>query len=98
MIQKMEGDANKNLELYATTGSKQYCDLVESIRQQMNVNSLKFNPLETLVKAIGLPKECICTHCFDGAATNSRTDDGRIQAPCRPHRFSGKTTLCRRRL
>ena len=68
MIQKMEGDANKNLELYATTGSKQYCDLVESIRQQMNVNSLKFNPLETLVKAIGLPKECICTHCFDGSS------------------------------
>ena len=68
MIQKMEGDANKNLELYATTGSKQYCDLVESIRQQMNVNSLKFNPLETLVKAIGLPKECICTHCLDGSS------------------------------
>lgn len=68
MILKLEGDANKNLPLYATTGSKQYCDLVESIRQQMNVNSLKFNPVETLVKAIGLPKECICTHCFDGSS------------------------------
>ncbi len=68
MIQQLEGDPHKNLEAYATTGSPQYCRMVESIRKQMNVSSLKFNSLETLVKAIGLPKACICTHCFDGSS------------------------------
>ena len=29
------------------------------------LSSLKFNSVETLVKTIGLPKESICTHCFD---------------------------------
>ena len=40
--------------------------LVEEIRRQLNLTTLKFNKLETLVKAIGLPKCKLCTHCFDG--------------------------------
>ena len=39
---------------------------VEEIRRQLNLTTLKFNKLETLVKAIGLPKCKLCTHCFDG--------------------------------
>ena len=68
IIKNIEGDAGKNLAAYATTGSPQYCKLVESIRKQLNVDSLKFNPLETLIESIGLPKECVCTHCFDGSS------------------------------
>ncbi|MCH5328533.1 MAG: amidophosphoribosyltransferase [Coprobacter sp.] len=67
-IQKLEGDHTKNLEAYATTHSPQYCRMVDSIRKELNITTLKFNPLETLVKSIGLPKECICTHCFDGTS------------------------------
>lgn len=69
MIKEFEGDPDKNLEKYATTGSPQYCRLVEAIRQKFGMTSLKFNTLETLVEAIGLPKCQICTHCFDGSST-----------------------------
>ena len=66
IIGQLEGDPNKNLEAYARTGSPEYNTLVEKIRERFGLTSLKFNPIETLVASIGLPKEKICTHCFDG--------------------------------
>lgn len=68
IIQNLEGDHNKNVAAYATTDSLQYKAMVERIRDQLGVTTLKFNPLETLVRAIGLPKSQICTHCFDGTS------------------------------
>ena len=68
-IKEMEGDPDKNLEKYSRTGSPEYCRLVEAIRAEFGMTSLKFNTLETLVEAIGLPKCSICTHCFDGSST-----------------------------
>lgn len=68
IIEKLEGDPNKNLDRYATTGTPEYERLVECIRERFGLSSLRFNPIETLVKSIGLPKCKICTHCFDGSS------------------------------
>ena len=68
VIKELEGDENKNLEKYATTGSPEYERMVEVIRERFGLSSLKFNTLETLVEAIGLPKCKLCTHCFDGSS------------------------------
>ena len=68
IIQDLEGDENKNLKAYATTGSSEYKRMVEEIRKRLGLTSLRFNTIETLVKAIGLPKEQVCTHCFDGSS------------------------------
>ena len=68
IIQELEGDENKDLEKYATTGSPQYERMVEEIRSRFDLTSLKFNTLEILVESIGLPKCKICTHCFDGSS------------------------------
>ncbi|MBO4402983.1 MAG: amidophosphoribosyltransferase, partial [Bacteroidales bacterium] len=68
VIEKLEGNEEKNLQAYTTTGSPQYKQMVNEIRKNLNITTLAFNPLETLVSAIGLPKEKICTHCFDGSS------------------------------
>jgi amidophosphoribosyltransferase len=68
VIGELEGDPNKNLERYATTDSPEYKAMVKKIADQFGLDSLKFNTLETLVEAIGLPKCKICTHCFDGSS------------------------------
>lgn len=68
IIAELEGDPDKNLDLYATTGTPQYEAMVEKIRERFGLTSLKFNPLETLVESIGLPKCKLCTHCFDGSS------------------------------
>ena len=69
-IEQLEGSHDKNLEEYATYGSPRYCKMVEAIRSNLKMNSLKFNSVDNVVKAIGLPKECICTHCFDGSGND----------------------------
>ena len=69
-IQDLEGTHDKNLSEYARHDSPCYCKMVEAIRSQLKMDSLKFNSVDNLVKAIGLPKECICTHCFDGTGDN----------------------------
>lgn len=71
IIEKFEGDANKDLDKYATTDSPQYKRMVEEIRRQLGLTSLKFNTIEQLIKAIGLPKCQVCTHCFDGSSKHT---------------------------
>lgn len=68
IIKDFEGDENKNLDKYATTDSPEYKRMVEEIRRRFGLTSLKFNTIETLIKAIGLPKCKVCTHCFDGSS------------------------------
>ncbi len=66
VIKDLEGDPNKNLEKYAQTDSPEYNRMVEILRENFGLTSLKFNTLENLIEAIGLPKCKVCTHCFDG--------------------------------
>ena len=68
IIQEFEGDHTKNLDKYATTDSPEYKRLVQTIADRFGLSSLKFNTLETLIEAIGLPKCKVCTHCFDGSS------------------------------
>lgn len=68
IIADFEGDMNKNVEAYTRTDSPEYNRMVAEIANRLHLDSLKFAKLETLVQAIGLPKERICTHCFDGSS------------------------------
>lgn len=68
IINDFEGDANSEelLQRYTKTDSPEYQRMVDEIAKRLGLSSLKFNKIETLVRSIGLPKEKICTHCFDG--------------------------------
>ncbi|NDV47333.1 amidophosphoribosyltransferase [Paludibacter sp. 221] len=68
IIKRIEGEDDKNLDLYKKTDSEQYNRLVDEIRKELNITTLKFNSLENLVEAIGLKKEELCTHCWDGTS------------------------------
>lgn len=75
LIKEFEGDENKNLDKYATTDSPEYLRMVAEIAKRLNLSSLKFNKLETLVESIGLPKCRICTHCFDGSSAYTLNEE-----------------------
>ena len=68
VIAELEGGEVRNIEAYRDESSKQYANLVETIRKTVGVDTLKFNSLDTVCKAIGLPKCNLCTHCFDGSS------------------------------
>lgn len=75
LIKEFEGDENKNLDKYAITDSPEYQRMVAEIAKRLNLSSLKFNKLETLVESIGLPKCRICTHCFDGSSAYTLNEE-----------------------
>lgn len=69
VIARLEKEGIKpDLAAYAKTNSEEYARMVEEIRKDLGLDSLKFAPIETVVRAIGLPKSQICTHCFDGSS------------------------------
>lgn len=67
-VEKMEGSCDKNIEKYCDHTTKEYAAMVEMMRKQLGVDTLKFNTLDNVVTAIGLPKCQLCTHCFDGSS------------------------------
>ena len=68
IIKDFEGDDKKNLDRYAQTGTPEYQRMVNEIARRLGLTSLKFAAIEDLIESIGLPKECVCTHCFDGSS------------------------------
>ena len=65
-ILHLEGDANANVGKYVRNDTPEHANMVEYIRKELNLGTLKFCTVEDVVNAIGLPKESICTYCFDG--------------------------------
>ena len=67
VIREREGDdvSEEVLADYANPDSKNYAEMLEEIRKQLNFTSLKFHRLDDLVASIGLPKEKLCTYCWD---------------------------------
>ena len=75
VIAELEGEeAAENAErvrAYTVTDSPEYKRMVECIADKFGLHSLKFTKLETLIRAIGLPRNRVCTHCFDGSSAHT---------------------------
>jgi len=66
-IKALGRDGPVDLEAYANPGSESYQAMVENIRERLGLTSLKYQRLDDLVSAIGLPDEKLCTYCWNGA-------------------------------
>ena len=68
-IHQLNGGGDcEDVSEYAKTGSGKNMEMIESIRKRLNLSTLKYQQPNDLVDAIGLPKEKLCTHCFDGSS------------------------------
>ncbi len=69
IIAELEGEEaalnDERVKAYAVTGSPEYQRMVDALTEHFGLHSLRFTSLENLVRAIGLPRNHICTHCFD---------------------------------
>lgn len=54
------------LEEYCNPDSPKYAYMVEQIREKLKFTTLQFHRLDDLIASIGLPKDCLCTYCWDG--------------------------------
>lgn len=66
-IRTIENCDHANLAPYAAGAGEKFEAMVRMIRDELALTSLQFQRLPDLVQAIGLPKERLCTYCWDGA-------------------------------
>lgn len=71
VIRDMEGTSELSEEVlqeYVDCNSAKHKEMVNIMCKNMQLTSLKFQRLEDLVAAIGLPKCKLCTHCWDNSS------------------------------
>lgn len=71
VIRDMEGSDNlpdSVFEEYANPDSCKHKEMVSIMCKHLQLTSLKFQRLDDLVDAIGLPKCDLCTHCWDNTS------------------------------
>ena len=71
VIRDMEGTSELSEEIlqeYVDCNSAKHKEMVNIMCKNMQLTSLKFQRLEDLVAAIGLPKCKLCTHCWDNSS------------------------------
>jgi len=67
-VRQLEGKDETDMAQYSDISNGKYTAMVEQIRKNLNLTSLTYQKLDDLVVAIGLPKEKLCTHCWDGSS------------------------------
>jgi amidophosphoribosyltransferase len=65
-INELEGDAEPKLDEYIDESSDKYNAMVDRIGKKMGLTTLRYQKLDDMVKAIGMPREKLCTYCWNG--------------------------------
>lgn len=71
VIRDLEGTSELTEEIlapYSDPDSPQYQQMIDVMAQHLQLDTLRFQRLDDLVEAIGLPKEDLCTHCWDNSS------------------------------
>ena len=67
VILELEGEEGfKHIPEYSDGSTERGKNLRKAIAEKFNFASLEFQSLEGIIEAIGLPKEKLCTYCWDG--------------------------------
>ena len=65
-IHSLEGHDLKDVSKYIDTNSEKYKRMVEWIKKDLDVSTLRYQDVDDMVQAIGLPKENLCLYCWTG--------------------------------
>ena len=69
----MEELTDEIISEYLVYGSPKYNSMVEEMRKAMHLTSLRFQKLEKLLTAVGVPSEKLCTYCWNGKDVKKQT-------------------------
>jgi amidophosphoribosyltransferase len=65
-IRELLGNEDAPPEVYADASTEEYRSMVDRVRKHLNLTTLTYQTLPHMLEAIGLPKEKVCTYCWDG--------------------------------
>ena len=66
-IRALEGKDLEDVQEYVDHRSKKYQQMVEWIEKELGVTSLRYQRIDDMVEAIGLPREKLCLYCWMGS-------------------------------
>lgn len=66
VIKEMAGDGEVDLTPYANPESPEYGEMLRRIAEKLHFTSLRYHRLDDLIESVGLPRDCLCTYCWDG--------------------------------
>ena len=65
-IRSLEGCDLENVSEYIDSGSEKYEKMIDWITKDLDVTTLRYQTVEDMVKAIGVPREKLCLYCWTG--------------------------------
>lgn len=65
-IVELEGCEPPSIDEYCDSSTQKYSCMVDCIRKRLNLTTLKYQTLEDMIEAIGLPEDKVCTYCWNG--------------------------------
>jgi len=65
-LSELEGNETKVPAQYSDASSDEFKAMVDRVSDRLRLTSLRYQELGDMVNAIGLPKEKLCTYCWDG--------------------------------
>jgi len=71
-IADIEGSDLKDVSAYLDPTSAQYGQMIEWIQKDLGVTTLRYQLLDDMIQAIGLPRENLCLHCWTGETIDGR--------------------------
>ncbi|MEO0205998.1 MAG: amidophosphoribosyltransferase [candidate division WOR-3 bacterium] len=66
ILKEMHGKHIKNIGAYLKPDSKEYNKMLKRMEKDLNITSLRYQRLEDMISATGLPAENLCTYCWTG--------------------------------
>lgn len=72
-IRSIEGSDIEDVSEYIDHKTKKYQKMVDWITKNIDVTTLRYQTVEDMVKAIGLPREKMCLYCWTGECPGSPT-------------------------
>ena len=74
-IRSIEGADIVNVEEYIDHTSEKYRRMLEWIANDLEVTTLRYQTVDDMVSAIGLPRKKLCLYCWTGECVRERPED-----------------------
>ena len=81
-IKDIEGVDLEDVSEYVDSDSQKYKKMIEWITKDLGVNTLKYQTVDDMIAAIGLPKERLCLFCWTGKCPQAECVKEKASCAC----------------
>ena len=73
-IRDIEGEDIEDVSEYTEFNNEKYKKMIEWIAKDLDVTTLRYQNVDDMVEAIGVPKDKLCLYCWTGQFYNPKSE------------------------